>query len=130
MGLVLLGLPSKLAKGCFDLAFARDFAGVDRGHGCIDGLQLLAGGDIVAAEVLWIRFGHAGTLADNARKHYGRAFVLPNASTCRPRRRRAMANSSTVSKASEIVVEAAAPWPPKRGTSAMHSARFITKASA
>jgi hypothetical protein len=34
---------------------------------------------------------------------------FPNASTCRPRRRRTMANSSTVSKASETVVAVAAP---------------------
>src|SRR5437667_6596022 len=57
-------------------------------------------------------------------------YLLPNASTCNPSRRRTMVNRSTVSKASEIEVAAAAPWPPKRGTSAMQSATFMTKASA
>lgn len=37
---------------------------------------------------------------------------FPNASTCRPRRRRTIQNSSTVSKVREIEVAAAAPWPP------------------
>ena len=63
----------------------------------------------------------------------GRARVIcyfPNASTCRPRRRRTIQNSSTVSKVSDSEVAAAAPWPPKRGTSATHSATFMTKASA
>src|SRR3954468_20398989 len=55
---------------------------------------------------------------------------LPNASTCRPSRLRTIQNSSTVSNASEIEVAAAAPWPPKRGTSITHSTRFMTKASA
>ena len=55
---------------------------------------------------------------------------LPNASTCSPSRRRTIQNSSTVSNASEIEVAAAAPWPPKRGTSITHSTRFMTKASA
>ena len=69
-----------------------------------------------------------------AARSTGRALLgrraLPNASTCRPSRRRTMANSNTVSKASAIDVAAAAPWPPKRGTSAMQSTRFMTKASA
>jgi hypothetical protein len=55
---------------------------------------------------------------------------LQNASTCRPSRRRTIQNSSTVSKVSESEVAAAAPWPPKRGTSATQSATFITNASA
>jgi len=56
--------------------------------------------------------------------------ALPNASTCRPSRRRTIQNSSTVSNTSEIEVAAAAPWPPKRGTSMTQSATFMAKASA
>jgi len=37
---------------------------------------------------------------------------FPNASTCRSSLRRTIQNSSTVSKASDIEVAAAAPWPP------------------
>ncbi len=55
---------------------------------------------------------------------------FPNASTCKPNRRRTIQNSSTVSKISEIEVAAAAPWPPNRGTSATQSTTFMTNASA
>ncbi len=81
-----------------------------------------------------IRRGHNEIVSRRRRfsNRYGELLEprFPNASTCRPSRLRTIQNSSTVSNTSEIEVAAAAPWPPKRGTSATQSTTFMTNASA
>jgi hypothetical protein len=120
-----------LSVGC-------DFSGVDSCYGSIYRPQFFTGRNIFVALyfvfelVRWVYRHDAKIARENPlSNHYGAAQPrFPNASTCSPSRRRTIQNSSTVSKASAIEVAAAAPWPPKRGTSAMQSATFITKESA
>jgi hypothetical protein len=76
----------------------------------------------------WLR--GAGTVRAFAGDDSGVSGYFPNASTFSPSRLRTIQKSSTVSKLSEIEVAAAAPWPPKRGTSKRHSTTFMAKAAA
>jgi hypothetical protein len=112
------------------------FSCIDRCYRGIDRLQFVAGRDVVPLQLALdlICDGHKFVLrlfgpGSNARQRQRKA-ALPNASTCRPSRRRTIQNNSTVSKVSESEVAAAAPWPPKRGTSRTQSTTFITNASA
>src|SRR5439155_17908857 len=129
---------SKLLKSCSYLGVGGDISSIDRCHRSVQDQQLFLARDIPAALRLAfdqvLQVGHDRKIArERVLSNRYDAFpapAFPNASTCSPSRCRTIQNSSTVSNVSEIEVAAAAPWPPKRGTSTTHRPTFITKASA